>query len=111
MSRLVGRCSASSRAETPRRPSRACEDAQRLPGSAGRRKMSAADTTRRKTVMPSHAHRLAVFAGALLFAIAICAGPARAAGDPEPREAPPSPPPASTEKPDSKASQKKKHEK
>jgi tetratricopeptide (TPR) repeat protein len=61
--------------------------------------------------MPSHAHRLAVFGGALLFAIAICAGPARAAGDPEPREAPPSPPPASTEKPDSKASQKKKHEK
>jgi len=62
--------------------------------------------------MPANLHRFAIPGVALLFALAVC-GPARAAGDPEPRSPePPRQAPAATDKQDSgKATQKKKHEK
>jgi tetratricopeptide (TPR) repeat protein len=61
--------------------------------------------------MPASPHRLAISAAALLFGLAVSAGPLLAAGDPEPR-GPQPPPPSSTDKRDSdKASQKRKPEK
>src|SRR5438270_12500893 len=63
--------------------------------------------------MPANLHRFAILGVTLLFTLAVCAGSARAAGDPEPRSPePPRQPPAATDKQEpGKATQKKKHEK